>query len=697
MSESGGMRTPEIKTKKKGLLSNLSIVWLVPVVALLGALGLALDSYSNRDVPIEIRFTEATGIEPGKTEIKFRELPVGVVTELDYTDDLKTVVVKANIHKDMSKYLDAETEFWLVTAKVSTSGISGLSTLLSGAYINVEWDAEQGERAREFTALQDPPVILPGAQGIEIRLSTPNTGSVSVGAPILHKGVKMGSVEAVDYNPGSDTVLITAFIDDPYGKLINTGTRFWNASGVSLELNDEGIALHVGSLASLLQGGIQFDTTISGGEPIENLAVFDLYPSEAHAKESLLDENLRATVHLSSAFEGSLKGLKEGSDVLFRGLKVGQVQTLSAVTIVNDQGDPDIRMLASYTVQPTRLGLEDVATSDETLDLLEGMVARTGLRARLAANSLFSGGLHIELYEDSEAEPAVLQRDVEPYPVLPTTPTPPETLAVAAEGVLERVSALPIEEIMDRTIKLLTGIDAIVADQNTKAIPKDVRELLESVNTVAASDGIQNLPADLQGAMHSVNDILRRFDESDGVESIVGALEDVRAAAANISTASNGLPDLLGDIDAFVENANDLPLANAVESADAVLQSVNEFLSNPDMESVPGALSGALEQANLTLEELRKGGAVDSLNNTLNSASNAADSIAAAATQLPELAKRLDKLADTAESTIGAYGPNSPVNREVQAAIGDLRDAVKSIEALVQAIRRKPNSLLIGR
>ncbi|MBT3142348.1 MlaD family protein [Falsiruegeria litorea] len=697
MTDSQGLPKPIVKDQKPGLLARLSLIWLVPVLALAGALGLAWDTYRQRDVTIEITFPEASGIEPGKTLIKFREVTVGTVAELGYSEDLTKVVVQANIHRKMAQYLDTDTQFWLVTAKITASGVTGLNTLLSGSHINVEWDTDVVEPSRKFVALADAPIILPGAKGAEILLTSPVSGSVAVGAPILHKGVAMGKVEAVGFDQASDSVLITAFVNHPYDALVNTGTRFWNASGINIELNDSGLQLNVGSLSSLLQGGIEFDTTMSGGAPIGPKATFDLYATKDLAKESLLDDDLRATVHLTSSFAGSVKGLKEGSDVLFRGLKIGQIINLSATARTDDAGKPEIVMEAAYTVQPGRLGLAEVKTKEQTLDLLAEMVSKSNLRARLAPNSIFSGGLHIELYEDPEAESAALKRDQIPYPVLPSTPTSPETLTIAAESVLNRVASLPIEELMDRAIKVISEIDTLLANQDTQALPADVRALLSNVNTIATSDGLKKLPDDLHDTLATVQDLLDTFETNDGVTNIVESLKDVRTAVASISTASDKLPALLEDIDTFVGKANGLPLESVVTSADDVLKSTNEFLSNEDMAQVPGALSGALEQANLTLKELRDGGAVAQLNRTLSSAGDAAESISIAVKDLPELAKRLDQLADTAEDTIGAYGPSSPVNREVQAAIQDLRSAVKSLNALVQAIRRKPNSLLVGR
>lgn len=804
MTQSTEIPEPEMHKRKTRLFGGISLVWTVPIAAMIGALGLAWNAYNERDVEVEIQFAGADGIEPGMTQIKFRNLVVGTVADMRFSDDLQNVIVEADIHRNMERYLDADTRFWLVTAKVTASGVTGLNTLLSGAYINVDWDATQGEQARSFVALKEAPVIQPGAKGTEVILSSPKTGSVSVGAPVLHKGVTMGTVEAVNYDEPSDSVRITAFINAPHDRLINTGTRFWNASGINVELNDKGLQLNVGSLSSVLQGGIEFDTTQSGGEPITQKAEFDLYATKALAEDSRLDDNLRSTVTLSSSFEGSLKGLSEGSEVLFRGLKVGLVTNLSALTEINEEGAPEIRILASYTVQPNRLGLDDIEDSDETLSLIAAMVDASGLRARLMPNSFLSGGLHVELYEDPEATVATLDIDATPHPILPSIPTPPDTLSVAAEGVLDRVANLPIEELMDRIINLVGDVNGILADENTKAIPADVRKLLENVNSVAASEGIQSLPDELSSTIASVRDILQRFDEAQGVDNMVGALkdlrgavaniatasetlpelladidrfvgkanglplndlvtsandvlksadhfisnedmdkipgalsgaldqakltledlrgtvtragsiltdidesntvanvvaalEDVKVAAANISTASNGLPKLIDDIDNLVNTANELPLNSLVTSADQVLQSADDLLNNEDMDKVPGALAGALDAAQATLNELREGGAAENLNRTLQSASTAADNISTAVKDLPKLADQLEQLADTAEATIGAYGPKSPVNREVQAAIADLRKTVNSLNSLVQAIRRKPNSLLVGR
>lgn len=688
---------PEIKGDRQGVLGKLSWVWLVPFAAITGALFMTWQSYNDRDVPITIVFPSAEGLEVGKTLVKYQDVTVGTVTDLSFADDLKTVFVETSMHKDMVKYVDADTNFWLVTAQISAQGVTGLETILDGAYINADWDAEQGEQLDVYTALDRAPIIRTGQKGIEIILATPESGSVSVGAPILHKGVNMGTVKAVDYEISTDSVLITGFIEEPYDKIINTGTRFWNVSGINIELGEAGLDLNVGSLSSILQGGVEFSTTISGGVPIQQRDKFDLYKNKRDAEDSLLDDNLRSTINLSSPFEGTVKGLEVGSDVFYFGLKVGQVQTLSAISELDENGAPEVRMLASYTLQPNRLGVSEDYEPEENIAFIAELVEKKNLRARLMPNSIFSGGVHIELFEAPDEDVALLDRSAEPFPILPSVPTPANTLEVAAGNVLDRVAALPVEELMTQVINLIADIDTIVSDKNTKKIPEEISVLLSNVNSFAGSDSLQGLPDELEEALSSVNAILREFEDNKAVANVVSALENVKVATARVSQASEKLPGLINGINTFVKGANTWPAEQVVASADQLLHTANTILDSEGTKKVPDALAGALSEAQLALKELREGGAAENLSNTLQSASKAADGVAAATERLPELASRLERLANTADSTIGSFGPRSEVNRELRAAIDDIREAVKSINALAQAIRRKPNSLLVGR
>ena len=580
-------------------------MWLVPVLALLGSLGLAVQSYLESDVQIVVEFPEASGIEAGKTHLKYRDVVVGMVEAVEFPDDLDHVDVVVNVRRDMAPYLDEDAKFWLVKAEVSAAGISGLDTLLSGVYIHGDWDAETGMRRDHFVAEAKAPVIAPDAKGLEVTLTSPETGSVSVGAPVLHKGIQVGQVEDVSLSEDGGLIVITAFIEEPYDKIVNTGTRFWNASGIEVDLGEEGLKVHLDSLSSLLAGGVSFETSISGGEPLDGDAHFDLYPNEAAAKDSRFDDDLRATVTVASAFEGSLKGLREGAIVDYRGLKVGEVKDLSVYDL--DASD-DTWLLVTYTIQPTRLGVTGFENPQEVLDFLGEAVRTDGLRARLKPNSLLSGGLHVELFEDPSLPPATLERTGHPLPLLPAVPTPPDTLRVAAEGVMDRVAKLPVEELMDRMIQLIGHVDAIVADEQTRKIPGNVNSLLGNVNTIAASPATQELPEKIDDVVITVGSLLSEFEKRKGIDALVASLENLRTVTRNAATASEGVPGLVKDIDAVVEKVRELPIETTVASVNKVLASADSFISSDATQDVPEALSGALDQVRLTLKELREGG-----------------------------------------------------------------------------------------
>ena len=237
---------------------RISPIWGVPLFALVGTLGLAWQSYENRDVPITVAFEDATGIEAGKTTVRFRDVEVGTVSDMTLSDDLSQVLVTVGIHKDMARFLDADTRFWLTTAQVDSSGLTGLNTLFSGAFISVDWDANRENQSQNSRLWQKHQPFARAPKGSLLLSLQRQALQFRSALRYSTRAFKVGKVEAVEYDAQSDKVLITAFITDTYKPLLNTGTRFWNASGIQLDLGQDGIALQVDSLASLLQGGVAF-------------------------------------------------------------------------------------------------------------------------------------------------------------------------------------------------------------------------------------------------------------------------------------------------------------------------------------------------------------------------------------------------------------------------------------------------------
>ena len=802
----------KITKDKPGFLGKISKVWVVPVAAIVFSLFLVAQQYQDRDVVISIIFPDASGIEIGKTELKYRKVTVGTVSDIRFTQDDSGIEVLVSVDRDIAAFIDEDASFWRVTPVISLTGVQGLETLLKGDYIHGEWDRSKGTPKRSFVAEADPPLITADEVGSEITLVALKNRSISSGAPVYLRGVRVGVIRSVDLASSGDRVIISVFVNEPYDRFINTGTRFWNVSGADISLGPSGLDIQIGSAATLIQGGVSFDTLFSGGRPMTDQTLFDLYPNRRLAQESLLDDNLRAQVRLSSAFSGNLKGLKVGADVEYRGLKVGEVEAISAVPNNKPEGSTALQINVIYTVQPARLGLTDIVEAQETLAFLGQAVEKNGMRARLVSKSIL-GGLAVELFEQDGGTKATLLRPDAELPVMPSVPAAPETLKIAAESAFRRVANLPVERVVDQISDLLANANALVSDESTRKIPAHISELLneaagivqsedfqsipvairsalltlnaqldqfdqsqgmtdlvaalehvravaenaettsdkmpqiaadaaalinetralplsqvlasadalvsnidslvtdentqqiasrvvlllEEVTTLIQRDDFQAIPVEVRSALLTLNAQLDQFDQSQGMTDLVAALEHVRAVAENAETTSDKMPQIAADAAALINEARALPLDKILASTDELLNSLNDLAESPETQRVPEALTGALQQVGLALSELREGGTVENVNQTLMSARATMETIEAAAADLPGLVNQLEGLSRTAQIALLGVSPNSPIYRKISGAVDEIDSTVASLNALISQIRRKPNALLIGR
>ena len=186
--------TPELKPAPKSLMERVSIVWLVPIGALVIALGVAWQNYSDRGPVIRIAFENAAGVQAGQTELRYRDVAVGLVEGVGFGPDLVTVVASVRVESAVAPYIDEEAEFWVVTPQVTTRGISGLSTVLSGVYIEGVWDGEPGGLERTFVGLEAAPLTRPGEPGLTLQLRATSGEGLNDGSPILYRGIEVGRV-----------------------------------------------------------------------------------------------------------------------------------------------------------------------------------------------------------------------------------------------------------------------------------------------------------------------------------------------------------------------------------------------------------------------------------------------------------------------------------------------------------------------
>ncbi|MCX7646868.1 MAG: MlaD family protein [Rhodobacteraceae bacterium] len=674
---------------------NLSFVWLVPILALAVSLGVAWQSFAARGVLIEITFLNASGVTAGETTVRFRDVVVGRVERVHFADDLSQVIVAARIDRDLAPYLDADAQFWVVRPEVTTRGITGLSTVLSGVYIEGAWDAVAGTPQTRFAGLEGAPVVRPGREGRQITLRSTDGKLITAGAPVLFRGIEVGRLDQPRLTVSGDSIVVDAFIEAPHDRRLTDATRFWDTSGFSVSLGAGGLSLDVESLATLVAGGIAFDDIYEGGKPVGPGYVFDIYPDEATARRSVFVRSSGNAVRLAVAFDESVSGLAPGAPVRLGGLEVGKVEALSAE--LRDTGaGPDIRLIANLAIDPALIGLPRGAGREEVLDFFEEAVGR-GLRARLATASLFSATLVVELAEIEDAAPAVFDRDAEPLPLLPSVESDLPDFTATAEGVLERINALPIEELLQQAIATLASVEALARAESTVALPDSARSLVEDLRAIVNDEATRSLPTELRAAVADLRQVVAELREGGAIDNLAAAVERASAAAANIATASEDFPALVEDLRALAAKANALEAEELVAAATRVLESADAVIGTEEAKALPPALTGALEEVRATLAELRAGGVVENANATMASARSAADAVAEAARGLPQLSARLEALVAQAEGLVGAYGARSDFNAETLAALREVRAAARAVSQLARAIERNPNSLILGR
>jgi paraquat-inducible protein B len=470
---------------------RIAPIWVVPIVAVLLGLWMVVYTYRNQGPDIIITFSTADGIEAGKTKVKSLSVELGLVTNVDLAEDRDSVVVTARLEKSAIPLLQDDTQFWVVRPRVGMGGVSGLGTIMSGAYIELA-PGEGPEGRREFVGLDEVPVTPAGTPGLHFRLVGERAGSVSAGNPILYRGFEIGRVESAEFDVETQQVRYGAFIEAPYKDLVTSRTRFWNASGLSFSASAEGIEVNTGSLQSLLLGGVAFGLPegIGSGDPVESGAEFHLFPDH----KSVNEQPYRHSIEYVLEFAQSVRGLSPGAPVEYRGLVAGQVERLLIEEMVEKgaQGGRGVLIPVLIRLEPGRLAMGD---SEEGVSFLSERVearVRDGLRATLSTGSLLTGSLYVSLDMYPDEAPAELG-SFAGRPTIPTISSGLEGLQQKVATLLDKLNALPLEDV------------AASADQTIQELDRTVAE----ARLLLASQELQSLPASLQESLAELDTTLQ--------------------------------------------------------------------------------------------------------------------------------------------------------------------------------------------
>lgn len=646
---------PEVPRAPAGRgFSGASFVWLVPLAALFVALFVAYSTYSDRGPLVQISFDDASGIIAGETEVRFRNVAVGAVEGISFNDDLSRVLVDVRFDTEVADYIDDGAQFWVVSPQVTTSGVTGLDTVLSGVYLEGTWDSDPSGTIYEIEGLDQAPLLTAYRPGTVIELRSNRPSGLAENTPILFKGIEVGRLGPARISRDGRSVFANAIIYEPHDRLISTATRFWDASGFSVSIGPSGAEVDFSSLASLISGGITFDTLVSGGQPLRSGLVFDVFPGENAARNSIFEESDGSTVTLTVIFNENVSGLASEADVEWRGVRIGQVVNVTGVVDEEAFGDARVRLLASLEVQPSRFGLGGTVTDEEVLDYLDERV-ENGLRARLASASILTGGLKVELVTVPDATPASINRDADPFPRFPVTDSDISDVSATAEGVFERVNSLPVEELLESAIAFLDNATALVASDGLRDAPAEILGLLADAREVIGSDEVQSLPegigtlvSDLQLATADLRDIFAELQDAGAVERLLAAVDQAGAAAEAANAALQGVPELTSEVTALAEKANALPLETLLTEATSLATELTEFAASDALNALPANAQSAVNELTALLASLTEADTAGTVTATLNAASAAATAVEASVAGVPDLVAQLDTIAASA-------------------------------------------------
>lgn len=681
---------PEPDARKQ----RLSWVWLMPVLAVLVALGMVWQTYGNRGPLITVTFPTATGLEIGQTPLRYRDLEVGRVESIDFSEGLAAIEVHIRLDKHIAAYVDDEATFWLVRPQVSARGITGLGTVLSGVYIEGSWDGTPGAPAERFTALVNAPLASPGEAGTRVVLRARSGGQLVSGAPVLFNGISAGWIGEPVLSENGLVVTRDAFIKAPYDQRLTTASRFWDSSGLSLDIGTSGVSLNIDSLAALVEGGVTFGTMVTGGEPIEAGHVFDVFDSLRDARADAL-EGGGTRMSVSVLLDPMVPGLATGTAVRFGAAQVGEV---TAITGFRDDRAPSekAKLLVEVEIVPERLGFAPGLSDDDKIALLATRVAK-GLRLRVASEGILGQRTILEFAELDDATPAELAVGLTPAPLVPSAPARRAETTAGVDSLVTRISNLPIEDLMTSAIDALDSVQALAASPDALALPANANGLVADARALVGSDELRDALGEFQATTKDLRELADEIRSSPGLASLMTALESSEEIGSNISLFSARLPGIADQVEAITTEIQAMPLADLTGSLDQLAQQLQEVLGAEGIEDLPVSLRDTMDELRGAVSDLRSGGAVDNLNKTLAAAERWLASIEEATRQVPDLVARLDTVVATLQGAVGGYAQGSRFQVELTNAIRDISEAADAFRALARTIERNPNSLITGR
>ncbi len=500
---------------------SLQLIWLIPIAAAIIAGFLGWRAWHDRGPVITLTFNTADGLQAGQTKVKHKAVDLGTVERISLSPDRSHVVVRVQMSRESQDELTENARFWVVRPRLTLGNISGLDTLVSGSYIELDPGVGGPATTREFTGLEEPPAVRSDEPGQVYHLKTDRIGSINSGAPLFFRDITVGEVLAYTLGPNGEGVTIDVFIRSPYDKLVRPTSHFWNASGVSVSLGADGVQLRLESLAAVLSGGIAFDNAAGAtdGKPSPAGTSFPLYRDEAAATAAGTSQKVSFVVYV----EGSVRGLSVGAPVELYGIPIGNV---TDIRLQFNPADGSSHVAVRFDVQPERFRNPAATTPVDPVRLAQRLVDR-GLRVELNTSNYLTGQLVVALTFVPDA-PKVQVRSENGAIVLPSQAGGLNGLTAGLGDVVAKLNRLPLDEIVG-----------------------NLNATLQSVHDLASGPELREGLTSLVATLNATRDMVRNFDEG-----ATPALKRLPAIAQSLQAAVDRTGRLVGSVDSgYGENS----------------------------------------------------------------------------------------------------------------------------------------------
>jgi paraquat-inducible protein B len=478
--------SPDVRRRR----FNVSLVWLVPIVAAVIGLSMVVHNSLSAGPKINVSFETAEGLEANKTQVKFKNVVIGQVTAIALSQDRNRVIATIELKDSAKSFTAKDSRFWVVRPRIGAQGISGVDTLLSGAFISADAGSSE-QTSADFYGLETPPPITYGERGKRFTLHSDDLGSLDIGSPVYYRRIQVGQVVSVGLSQDGKGVDIDVFVNSPNDQFVTTNTRFWNASGVDISLGADGLKVNTQSVSSIVSGGVAFIEPKYNPEqkPAAEMARFDLFNDQQTAMAPPDGEPR----YIRMRFDQSLRGLAVGSQVEFLGVNLGRVVSID---LDYDEKTQTFPTMVGAVIYPDRLGkanqklvaLGGKGDEDAQAAKMLNEFVKHGLRAQARTGNLLTGQLYISLAFLPNAPAAPFNMAARPLEI-PTAPGSFDKLQEQLQAMVDKISKLPIEQIANNLNASLDEMHKSLARFNGSVLPELKDTLAQTRKTLAvASD-----------------------------------------------------------------------------------------------------------------------------------------------------------------------------------------------------------------